>query len=420
MEPLLTGSGLAPTSTRLEASGLLLLWYTMAADGTLTNMIPVLARRNNRGMKMTMATRLRGQQEEGNNVNYGQKRNATTNFGDSNMESDTTRRESQPTPSAALVNPLSVMEDAQPLRSESPAPSTTAMAYLTPIETPTGTIQTDNDAADDKSTVQSVAISSRITGAEAGAKIGTEALPGVNQDDPKFATAPQVTPFAPVEAPAAPSSTPANTVYKPMPGKNQPDVAVASLDLLDISSPALSAPSPPPVSTTTMTTYVTLAQTLSGLPSASPDATLNSAFSWPTPAASSLSSSTPSISSSAVPSASSFTVPSITSLPPLPSTSSFVLLTRSEQDKEQKKTSSFSILTPQAITAPSSLLSATVLPTIMASPSSLPSTASDELDGGLTPLSRSLFILFGVLGKQPVPSPPEPTNLTSPQAPSRS
>ncbi|KNG49147.1 secreted protein [Stemphylium lycopersici] len=353
-----------------------------------------------------------GQQEEGNNMDYDRKRNATTNSGDSNVEAHTTRRESQRTPSSALVDPLSAMEDTQSLRTErpalseatplfndpdmlpqdipAPAPSTTAMASLSPVETPTGTIQTYNNTTDEKSTVHSVAISSRTTGAEAGSKLDTEALPGVNQDDPKFAMAPQVTPFAPMQTLPASSVASANTVYKPMPGKNQPDVAVPSLDLLGISGPIPPAPSSPPVLTTTMTTYVTLAKTLPGVPSVSTDATLSSAFSGSTSAASSLSSSTLSVSS--------FTAPSISSLPPLPSISSFVLLTRSEQDKEQEKTSSFSILTPQAITASSSLLSATVLPTIMASPSSLSSTFTDETDGGLTPLSRSLFILFGVLG----------------------
>ncbi|CAN9392926.1 unnamed protein product [Alternaria alternata] len=207
---------------------------------------------------------------------------------------------------------------------------------------------------------------------DSGAKINEEALPGMNQEDPLLVTVPGMN-QAPESSLATPSTS-AMTVEKPMPGKKQPkptaDAAVASLTILSDSASTIAQ--------TSSTTSATISSTI--------DVSTVS-FSLP-----------PTLTISTSSSTESSTTTSSSTLPPV---LTFVTITRTAQGKEDAQTTTQTVPAPLAVTAPqsaSSSLSASSLVVGSATPSSLATAVSVEPQSGLTPLARSLFILFGVLG----------------------
>ncbi|CAN9258380.1 unnamed protein product [Alternaria alternata] len=213
---------------------------------------------------------------------------------------------------------------------------------------------------------------------DSGAKINEEALPGMNQEDPLLVTvpgmnqedpllvtAPAVTPTAAPESSLATPSTSAMTVEKPMPGKKQPkptaDAAVASLTILNFVNHERN--------------HLEYHRCLYGFFSLPPTLTISTSSSTE-----------------------SSTTTSSSTLPPV---LTFVTITRTAQGKEDAQTTTQTVPAPLAVTAPqsaSSSLSASSLVVGSATPSSLATAVSVEPQSGLTPLARSLFILFGVLG----------------------
>ncbi|CAI9635094.1 unnamed protein product [Alternaria burnsii] len=222
---------------------------------------------------------------------------------------------------------------------------------------------------------------------DSGAKVNEEALPGMNQEDPLLVTvpgmnqedpllvtAPAVTPTAAPESSLATSSTSAMTVEKPMPGKKQPkptaDAAVTSLTILSGSGSTIAQ--------TPSTTSATISSTI--------DVSTVS-FSLPPTSTISTSSST----ESSTTTSSSVLAPVLT----------FVTITRTAQGKEDAQTTTQTVPAPLAVTAPQSVSSSLLASSLIvgsATPSSLATAISVEPQSGLTPLARSLFILFGVLG----------------------
>ncbi|KAL1793213.1 hypothetical protein ACET3X_008195 [Alternaria dauci] len=250
---------------------------------------------------------------------------------------------------------------------------------------PTLITQTDVNTREN-STVQAASTTVPAFLVDSGAKINEEALPGMNQEDPSLVTVPgmnqedpflvtqpSVTPAAAFESSLATPSTSAMTVDKPMPGKNQPkltaDAAVVSSTILGDSAATIVQ--------TSSTTSTTISTTI--------DVSTVS-FSFPATTIISTSSSTES------------STTTDTSL--LSPVLTFVTITRTAQDKEDARTSTQTVAAPLAVTAPQSLSPSLLTTSLVGSaiPSSLATAVSVEQQSGLTPLARSLFILFGVLG----------------------
>ncbi|KAJ5022481.1 hypothetical protein J3E72DRAFT_388760 [Bipolaris maydis] len=186
---------------------------------------------------------------------------------------------------------------------------------------------------------------------QAAELVDAPALPGVNQADP-------------------------GTISRPMPGKNQPPPSIG-----DAAAAQLLGDMPVSVLCTTLTTYTTLTKTRTDPALTTSESGMGTGFSWPTPAITSILSA----------------ASSATGFPPLPSFSTFILFSQSEDFREQVTASPKSINTPLAITA-SSALTAVSVPTLQPTSSVVASSATGGSGRGLTPLSRSLFVLFGVLG----------------------
>ncbi|KAI4951291.1 hypothetical protein J4E91_004000 [Alternaria rosae] len=204
-----------------------------------------------------------------------------------------------------------------------------------------------------------------------------ETVPGMNQETPVLLTTPGVTPLATPETSTALSATPAITVGKPMPGKNQPkptmDVSAVSFMILSDSS----------------STAVPTISSLSAVSTSIATATESSTSSFSPPPTLVISTTTATASSKMTKSS---------SLPPV---LTFVTVTRTAQGKEDAQSSTQTILAPQAVTtrqSSSSGLRTLPLASGSAIPSSLATAVSVEPQQGLTPLARTLFILFGVLG----------------------
>ncbi|EOA80686.1 hypothetical protein ACJQWK_09651 [Exserohilum turcicum] len=206
----------------------------------------------------------------------------------------------------------------------------------------------DMEIANSTSTQQVPSKSPMTSLAESGV------LPGVNQADPE-------------------------DLANKMPGKTQPKPSLdaAALSLLPMDSPS--------TSWATVTTFMTSTQTISAPTQTTSSSEMGPGFAWPTPT-------TLTTTTTAAPSFSEI---------PLPSISSFVLFSKSEDLREQATPpallSSSSFTTAEAITA-SLLPSTPPLPTVVPTPSSFASASNGNRRTGLTPLSRSLFVLFGVLG----------------------
>ncbi|KAH7559920.1 hypothetical protein BM1_03554 [Bipolaris maydis] len=159
-----------------------------------------------------------------------------------------------------------------------------------------------------------------------------------------------------------------------LPGVNQADPG-------DAAAAQLLGDMPVSVLCTTLTTYTTLTKTRTDPALTTSESGMGTGFSWPTPAITSILSA----------------ASSATGFPPLPSFSTFILFSQSEDFREQVTASPKSINTPLAITA-SSALTAVSVPTLQPTSSVVASSATGGSGRGLTPLSRSLFVLFGVLG----------------------
>ncbi|KAG9196500.1 hypothetical protein G6011_01621 [Alternaria panax] len=255
---------------------------------------------------------------------------------------------------------------------------------------PTSTAQVDMST----NATSSIRAASTIAPAflvDSGAKINEEALPdmnqqdpslvtvpGINQQDPVLVTAPTITPLAASESSLAISSISTMTADKPMPGKNQPKptAAVATTPSTTLSGftstivPALS------ISSLTTSTAISNVADVSTISFALPP-TLAIYTSSPTEPSTTTSSSVLS--------------PVLT----------FVTITRTAKGKEDARSSIQSVAAPLAVTAPQSLSSSFLTSSLVvgsAVPSSLATAVNVEPQSGLTPLARSLFILFGVLG----------------------
>lgn len=331
------------------------------------------------------------------------------------MEEESTLRSEQSSPSA-IPTPANTRETAFHDLS-APSLSMDANSTILPelVESttrPSLAVQVDVSTMNGTSTIRTASTTVPAFLADSGVKINEEALPGMNQGDPSLVTVPGMnqgksrvykiyvrrtltilvsveapllvtapieTPLATPESSLVTSSTSAMTVDKPMPGKNQPkptvDAAAASLTTLSDSRstnvPTSSTPSP-----TTSTSISTIA-----------DVSTISFSVLPTLATSTLSSTESS---------------TTTSSPVLSPVLTFVTITRTAQGKEDAQTSTQTVPAPLAVTAPQSLSSSFLMSSLVvgsAIPSSLATAVSVEPQSGLTPLARSLFILFGVLGK---------------------
>ncbi|KAI4619570.1 uncharacterized protein J4E87_007460 [Alternaria ethzedia] len=267
------------------------------------------------------------------------------------------------------------------------ATSTFSLNFVASTIRPTLTVQADAVAMNEAMTIQSASTAVPGLLADSFAQDEIAALPGVNQDDPSLGTvpgmnqetpvlltAPIMTPLATPESSTVPSTTSAMTVEKPMPGKNQPK---PTMDISAVSFMILSDSRSTAMSTISSSSTVSIATE----PSAS-------SFSQPPTLVISTSSSTAS---------STTTKPS--SLPPV---LTFVTVTRTAEAKEDIQPSTQTIMAPQAVTTRQSVssgLRTLSLASGSAIPSSLATAVSVEPQHGLTPLARTLFILFGVLGE---------------------
>ncbi|CAG5175296.1 uncharacterized protein ALTATR162_LOCUS10705 [Alternaria atra] len=310
------------------------------------------------------------------------------------MEEESTSRSEQSSPSA-IPTPANTQETTFQVLS-APSLSMDASSTILPelVEStarPSLAVQVDVSTMNGTSTIQTASTTVPAFLADSGVKINEEALPGMNQGDPSLVTVPGMnqeapllvtapirTPLATPESSLVISSTSAMTVDKPMPGKNQPkptvDAAAASLTTLSDSRPT-NVPTSSTPSSTTSTSISTIA-----------DVSTISFSMLPTLAISTLSSTESS---------------TTTSSPVLSPVLTFVTITRTAQGKEDAQTSTQTVPAPLAVTAPQSLSSSFLTSSLVvgsAIPSSLATAVSVEPQSGLTPLARSLFILFGVLG----------------------
>ncbi|EUC28242.1 hypothetical protein COCCADRAFT_9342 [Bipolaris zeicola 26-R-13] len=266
------------------------------------------------------------------------KRRRNANLGNGNTDS-VLRRNIQSTPSPRLTGPSSLMEVVQK-RSLHPRLSSAG--------------QVDATSTIDSGTLQGAGL------------VDAAALPGVNQADPGTLSRPM---------PGVNQADPGR-MDGLMPGKNQPPPSIG-----DAAAAQLLEDMPISVLCTTLTTYTTLTKTRTDPALTTSESGMGPGFSWPTPAITSISSA----------------ASSATGFPLLPSFSTFILFSQSEDIREQVTASTKSINTPLAVTA-SSALTAVSVPTFQPTSSVVASSATGGSGRGLTPLSRSLFVLFGVLG----------------------
>ncbi|KAI4659627.1 uncharacterized protein J4E79_006162 [Alternaria viburni] len=218
------------------------------------------------------------------------------------------------------------------------ATSTFSLNFVASTIRPTLTVQADAIAMNEAMTIQPASTAVPGLLADSFAQDEIAALPGVNQDDPSLGT---------------------------VPGMNQ------------VSFMILSDSRPTAMSTTSSLSAVSTA-------------TESSTSSFSQPPTLVISTSSPTASSTT-------TKPS--SLPPV---LTFVTVTRTAEGKEDIQPSTQTILAPQAVTTRQSVssgLRTLSLASGSAIPSSLATAVSVEPQHGLTPLARTLFILFGVLGK---------------------
>ena len=258
---------------------------------------------------------------------------------------------------------------------------------------------------------------SAATRSEGGARVEIEALPGQNQDKPSLDDVkiqPQVLPGVnqdtsnmgevpkPVTA-ATPTSAPAITVDRPLPGQNQANPIMGEV----LPLPAPTAPAPPTLPTLPSQPPPLPPPVSSTSSALSPSSEVSASLLQATMVSTSLASSTVSMPVSIITS-SMFTPSAITS---------FVTITRSEQGKEGSKatlalsstlpssisetsTDQTESATPQAVAVaqsiPGVISATTAIATITLTPTA---TASDQGGSILHPTARTLLILFVILGQ---------------------
>jgi hypothetical protein len=384
----------------------------MAAVGGHNDMLQVLAHRHHRSMTTNTAARTKRHRNTSNNKDGSRQRNVNPRL--QNRDS-ALRGNIQPTPSPRFADPSLAMEEAQTSPSGLPV-SSAAEADTLPI---------GNTVAPRAAIVGDPGALPGVNQPDPGTF--SKPMPGVNQPDPGRMDAPlpgknQPPPLmGDAAAPPPPQGMPGmnppgpGVMNPPMPGTNQPPPLIgdAAAPPPPKGMPGMNPPGPgamnppgpgvmnPPmpgkdqpqplqdmpasILCTSITTYTTQTQARTDPTLTISKSGMNTGFSWPTP------------STTGVPSVGS----SVPGLAPLPSFSTFILFSRSEDIREQVTTSTNSANTPLAVTA-SSALTAISVPALLPTSSSIASSATGGPSRGLTPLSRSLFVLFGVLGKQKV------------------
>ena len=236
------------------------------------------------------------------------------------------------------------------------------------------------------SQLASVLVSSSITPVRTSAAVDSGIKPGPNQNMSK--NEPKVVPTMEQSATTSLPQTPRPTVNKPIPGRNQPQPTmemtnISSFIILNALRPSLVLPTPSPdfaqAQVPLISTHTTpIPQVTLIIPVVTPNDLPNSSAQS---AHSSLPSSTP-------------------------TSSSFLAVTPQKNTLGQASSTMQTIPTPQAITAAQSLsllisstTTSTLLTSSMDTTSPRPSVASASQQGRMTPLARTLFIVFGVLGK---------------------
>ncbi|EFQ91000.1 hypothetical protein PTT_12231 [Pyrenophora teres f. teres 0-1] len=272
---------------------------------------------------------------------------------------------------------LSGLNTAIPSNKQEPntTPSSLMMADVAVVAAPTVTIKAEAIAINQASSTRVAVATSSTSLGGFGAKTDSNALPGVNQSKPELIGGIRENSDA-------------------LPGVNQ-----AKPELVNGVMPGKKQPFP-----TTITDGSASSLPTSGSPgtSSSPAVPEASTFSQPSAVPSTMSSEisvtlTPS-SSIIISSVLSTAAPTITSSPDLsPQVVTFVTVTRTEEGKEYFSTESLAV--PQTVNTPQMLSSSIPAPPAMETVLAVPA-ASDSFEPrrGLTPVSRALFILFGVLG----------------------
>ena len=233
-------------------------------------------------------------------------------------------------------------------------------------------------------------------------KLEAQTLPGVNQDTSNMGEVPKSAPSGVGANSEGPSTAPAITVNKPLPGQNQMDPIVFEL-ASPILSPLTVLPLPTPSEVLPATPLIHRPTTMSSSlceASMSLVQCMTTSYALPTLATPTLTSSSISISSFAFLSA-----------------TSFATITLSEQGKEaapvtlaqstpvststaSAQASSADDTTPQAIVVVQSFTGISTSTAAIAAATIVPVAVSNEQDGSnLHPTARTLLILFVILGE---------------------
>lgn len=273
---------------------------------------------------------------------------------------------------------LSGLNTATPSGSQEPdgTPSSLMKADVAVATAPTVTIKAEASAINQASSTKVAAATPLISLEGSGARIDSDALPGVNQSKPELIGGARENSDA---LPGVNQGQP-ELVNGLMPGKKQPFPTA----ITDGSASSLpTSASPGTSSSPAVTESSTVLQ-----PSGESSIISSETSVIQTPSSSTVISSTPSTAA-----------PSITSTPDLlPQIVTFVTVTRTE-GKEYYSTESLAI--PKSVNTPQMFSSSIPAPPAMETVLAVPA-ASDSIEPqrGLTPVSRALFILFGVLGKK--------------------
>ncbi|KAI2479440.1 hypothetical protein Ptr902_08705 [Pyrenophora tritici-repentis] len=271
---------------------------------------------------------------------------------------------------------LSGLNTVTPSGSQEPdgTPSSLMKADVAVATAPTVTIKAEASAINQASSTKVAAATPLISLEGSGARIDSDALPGVNQSKPELIGGARENSDA---LPGVNQGQP-ELVNGLMPGKKQP-LPTAITDGSASSLPTSASPG------TSSSPAVTESSTVLQ-PSGESSIISSETSVIQTPSSSTVISSTPSTAA-----------PSITSTPDLlPQIVTFVTVTRTE-GKEYYSTESLAI--PKSVNTPQMFSSSIPAPPAMETVLAVPA-ASDSIEPqrGLTPVSRALFILFGVLG----------------------
>lgn len=323
-------------------------------------------------------------------------REEQTNDNSSRKESNTETNETLERPPPMLTTPSNgspmAMENAQPSRSKQFSASNTVTPSINqgPDTTPSPsikdaiavsaepavTIQVEASATNGANSTGVTTATSSMLLKGSGARVDSDALPGVNQAKPELIGGARENADA---LPGVNQGKP-DLTDDVMPGKKQPFPSAV------LGGSASLLPTPTLADTSSSTT-------IPGSSTFSPSSAVPSMTSSETLAILPLSS--PALISSTL----SIMEPLTTSDPGfMPQVVTFVTVTRTEEGREYYSTQS--LVNPQTINTPQTFSSSIPAPPAMETVLAVP--AASESFGqqrGLTPVSRALFILFGVLGK---------------------